>query len=78
MAILATSALAVGCGSEEVPVYGGPAPDTGIVDTGADTGADTGTSDAKDSGPEAAADAGPTDTGGIGNLYGAPADVGAD
>lgn len=76
MAILATSALAVGCGSEAVPVYGGPAPDTGVVDTGADTG----TSDvgAKDSGPEAAVDGGPTDTGGIGNLYGAPADVGAD
>jgi len=57
----------IGCSSESTtPVYGAPAPDTGI--------------DAKDSAttPDAA-DSGPDDTGGTAPLYGDPApDVGAD
>lgn len=66
MVLVASSALVVGCG-EAVPVYGAPPEDTGVVDTGGkDAAVDA----------DAASDTGPTDTGAIGNLYGAPADVG--
>lgn len=81
MMLVASSALVVGC-SESVPVYGAPADDTGVRDTGAvdaggDVAKDTGAADtgAADTG---FADTGLADTGGIGNLYGAPADVGGD
>ncbi len=77
MMLVASSALAVGC-SESVPEYGAPAFDIGVdthtvdtdpVDTGADTAKDTGAADTS-------SDTGLSDTGGVGNLYGAPADVG--
>lgn len=71
MMLVASSALVVGCG-ESVPLYGAPAYDTGAADTATDAPTDTGT---KDTG---ASDTGLLDTGGVGNLYGAPADVGAD
>ncbi len=55
--------------------------DTGVRDTGArDTGArDTGGSETgSDTGADSGTDTGLADTGGVGNLYGAPADVGGD
>ncbi|MBL8722221.1 MAG: hypothetical protein JNL79_39940 [Myxococcales bacterium] len=81
MMLVASSALVVGCG-ESVPLYGAPAYDTGAADTATDAPTDTGTKDtgASDTGASdsGASDTGLLDTGGVGNLYGAPADVGAD
>ncbi len=80
MVALASSLALVGCGSDEVPVYGAPVPPDAASDgTPDDAGADAAMYGLPpyDSG----ADTGADDTGGNVNMYGAPpppADAGDD